>query len=555
MNLHLPRIPHIVAAILLVAGMWLAAACTSGDVSARLDLAETLIDQRPDSALAILDAIDPSDLAQRRHRALYALLMTRALDKNYIDVTSDSLISIATEYYADSDDKHRRMLAEYYHGRVKYNAAEYPQSLLHQLKAIRIARESDDPFWTGFIAQSISEVYNKTFNKAQEVDYAREAYINMQAARRQPYLTYSMLSLAGAYLDRGDRDSCIILGRQLLDSAAVTRDTNLEYYARNMLGIAYYDIDSFAQSQAMLAAALAIDHPGSDVEPLSYLGAAMAARGNLDSAEMILDRLAADTSNLRHWLEYKIADRQHDTPRVLGALRHLHEQNVAYVMHTAHMDMDSALADYFDYEHRIDQSQLRTSRLIWLSLIIILVAILGVATWIFIRAYRRNMAQIETNVAIAQNAREILSLRETEIDEARSSIEELLSTKFDILEGLCRTVYEKHPTAAEKKKISDEVKNLIGRLSTDTSHIAELESFVDRHRHNLLHDFRSDYPMLKDADYRLMLYSALGFSSTAIALFLHEEKVESVYNRKARLKSRIKASPTPRSTDYLGVLQ
>ena len=116
MYLHRSRIPHIVAAILLVAGMWLAAGCTSGDVSARLDLAETLIDQRPDSALAILDGIDPSDLAQRRHRALYALLMTRALDKNYIDVTSDSLISIATEYYADSDDKHRRMLAEYYTG-------------------------------------------------------------------------------------------------------------------------------------------------------------------------------------------------------------------------------------------------------------------------------------------------------------------------------------------------------------------------------------------------------------------------------------------------------
>lgn len=52
-----------------------------------LDTAETIMDQHPDSALSILNRIDPSELVSDKSRALYSLLITQALDKNYIDST------------------------------------------------------------------------------------------------------------------------------------------------------------------------------------------------------------------------------------------------------------------------------------------------------------------------------------------------------------------------------------------------------------------------------------------------------------------------------------
>lgn len=72
-------------------------------VTESLDRAESCMSDRPDSALAILEALDSTQFNSRRQNARYALLKSIALDKNYIDRTDDSLVNIAVNYY-----RHRR---------------------------------------------------------------------------------------------------------------------------------------------------------------------------------------------------------------------------------------------------------------------------------------------------------------------------------------------------------------------------------------------------------------------------------------------------------------
>ena len=118
-------LPIILLALVLVT------ACHSDQRQlARLHRAQTLIDTAPDTALALLDSIDSHSL-MRADNALYALLMSQALDKNYIDITNDSLINIAVEHYTHSHNKYYKMLSYYYYGRVKYNAQEYAKSIAH----------------------------------------------------------------------------------------------------------------------------------------------------------------------------------------------------------------------------------------------------------------------------------------------------------------------------------------------------------------------------------------------------------------------------------------
>lgn len=59
---------------------------------------ESYISERPDSALAVLESMDRGELKSRRSEAHHALLHAMALDKNYIDVTDDSLASVAVRY-------------------------------------------------------------------------------------------------------------------------------------------------------------------------------------------------------------------------------------------------------------------------------------------------------------------------------------------------------------------------------------------------------------------------------------------------------------------------
>ena len=87
-----------------------------------LEDVDSYIEARPDSALAVLEGIDKSELTSKELEAKYALLLSQALDKNYIDLQSDSIIAPAVNYYKyhGTDDERFRTL--YYAGRVYQNA-------------------------------------------------------------------------------------------------------------------------------------------------------------------------------------------------------------------------------------------------------------------------------------------------------------------------------------------------------------------------------------------------------------------------------------------------
>ena len=86
-------------------------ACTDSPVDARLDLADSLMESRPDSALTILDSISAADLRGDAQKARHALLLSMALDKNYIDTTTFDVLQPAIDYYprhGSPDEKLRR---------------------------------------------------------------------------------------------------------------------------------------------------------------------------------------------------------------------------------------------------------------------------------------------------------------------------------------------------------------------------------------------------------------------------------------------------------------
>ena len=60
-----------------------------------LEDVESFINERPDSALTVLQSIGADDLSSREFKARHALLLSQALDKNIIDLQSDSILAPA----------------------------------------------------------------------------------------------------------------------------------------------------------------------------------------------------------------------------------------------------------------------------------------------------------------------------------------------------------------------------------------------------------------------------------------------------------------------------
>ena len=90
---------HLLLALPLLAALSVSmTACTPHGERERLQRAEEVIETDAAAAAATLDSIRPSSL-HGDARARYALLRTQSDYKNFVPLTSDSLIRIATRRY------------------------------------------------------------------------------------------------------------------------------------------------------------------------------------------------------------------------------------------------------------------------------------------------------------------------------------------------------------------------------------------------------------------------------------------------------------------------
>ncbi|MDE6551537.1 MAG: hypothetical protein K2K98_01040 [Muribaculaceae bacterium] len=135
-----PILPVIlISAILTIVGCG-----SNSSVSNGLDVAESLMESRPDSALAVLDSIDASDLKGKSQKARYALLMSMALDKNYVDTTTFDVLQPAIDYYLENGTPDEKLRTYYYQGRIYQNRNDRDSALHSFMRGIDIADECTD---------------------------------------------------------------------------------------------------------------------------------------------------------------------------------------------------------------------------------------------------------------------------------------------------------------------------------------------------------------------------------------------------------------------------
>lgn len=139
------------------------AGCT-GTYKSRIQDAEALMGEHPDSAYTILSSISRHEIPGRRDKARYALLYSQALDKNWIDVDNDSLIRIAVDYYRNHGQNIDKAKAFYYSGIVYYNASNIDEAMKAFVKARIYADKTDDQYLRGLIYNIIGDLYYSQYS-------------------------------------------------------------------------------------------------------------------------------------------------------------------------------------------------------------------------------------------------------------------------------------------------------------------------------------------------------------------------------------------------------
>ena len=156
----------------LILSIVLLVSCAPKEFQSTLDVLESRIEQAPDSVLSVVESIAPSKFASRKLKARHALLHTIALDKNYIDLKTDSIIAPAIKYYSRRGTANERFKTLYYHGRIFQNAGDTESALDRFIKASDLASEEVDSLALArcYAAQGILYFESCDYQKAAQAD-------------------------------------------------------------------------------------------------------------------------------------------------------------------------------------------------------------------------------------------------------------------------------------------------------------------------------------------------------------------------------------------------
>lgn len=194
---------------------------TDTQLKGQLDLIESIIEKDGEQAYKMLKGMNRDSISSKSEYARYSLLMSMAMDKNYIDITSDSIIAPAVEYYRKHGSNDYKMKALYYRGVIERNAGNNESALEYFVKAEQYVPKTEDYLFAGRIYSAKQQIYRAIYDLPKSLTAQKLAYKNFSLAKDTSRIINSLINTTSLYISLNQ-----------LDSAKYTLDTLKTYWKK-----------------------------------------------------------------------------------------------------------------------------------------------------------------------------------------------------------------------------------------------------------------------------------------------------------------------------------
>ncbi len=175
---------------------------------------------------------------------------------------------------------------------------------------------------------------------------------------------------------------------------------------------------------------------------------------------------------------------------------------------------------------------------IFLGQITLLLAVVGFIIFLVYNvgasAQERESAQI-----VVENMQQIM---EADNERNRAVVAYLFRRQFEAVDRFAAMRYE----CADDRKLSAnygrEALKLVKSLAPDSDELAKLEEYINSQRDNLMVRLDEVFPQLTTTERVIFMYAVIGLSPRAMSVLL-DMNIETIYNRKSRLKTKLKSGP------------
>lgn len=397
------KITHYILYILIACTALLNIQC-SGNGKEKTPLpelvhAESVMFDHPDSALHILEDMPmPSARRDKENHALWCLLTSQAQVKLIMNISSDSLVRIAYNYYKPTDNARRKAMSALYMGDINYDLGNIEEAMQYYLESKTEVEKTDD-YKTGYLIMSS---LGKLYLYRRLADYALEActkaydYAVKDSSKR--YQMTSLQYLARCYCISDKLPEAIDIYRKCSDLALEIGYRNNQYYydVQSEIALVYTNSLQYEKSLEILKTFPKI------YQHNSLIGTNYLMLNQYDSAYLYLNK-ALNTDNVYakktiYNSLYELAD----TPEYRKYLKSYCDSLLFYTDSVMSLDKGKEIIAYKEkYDHQkliTEQQRLKLEKADAQRMMFIITICLIVAIAVVAYLYQKRLVRKETTI-------------------------------------------------------------------------------------------------------------------------------------------------------------
>ena len=459
---------------------------------------ENLMPQHPDSALMLLEQIENKENLSRKDKAHYYLLLTEAEDKTYVTHTTDSLISIAADYYEKTDDLGRKAKAWYYKGRINQDLGHPLKAQEYYLKALRDEEKIEDHALLGRIHNHIGMLYayQKVYEKA--LPFQKKAVENFHLINDSTGQVFALRDLGRTFLMLGLQDSSIICNQKAI---ALMRKRIIPSVYTELAGL-YIDRQRMEEAHGLLRTSLQnVAKPQAKYPVYLVLGELYKKSGQIDSARFYLQACINSAplpetraGGLFHLKEIALEKGQWEQAALLSKQYELLKDSIEQGKNAESIRNVQAFYSYNEIEQDLWEARLYASKqksfyslLITACLFLLTVALLR---FIHYRRERKNLLQrlkaneeqIQRNEQTLKNISDVKDSLQNEIQIYKTTERQLSKEKDEQLKRTNEEIRQKIMQLEKLSHTKDELEKNLLTLRSENSNLKKREQAREEER-------------------------------------------------------------------------
>ena len=459
---------------------------------------ENLMPQHPDSALMLLEQIENKENLSRKDKAHYYLLLTEAEDKTYVTHTTDSLISIAADYYEKTDDLGRKAKAWYYKGRINQDLGHPLKAQEYYLKALRDEEKIEDHALLGRIHNHIGMLYayQKVYEKA--LPFQKKAVENFHLINDSTGQVFALRDLGRTFLMLGLQDSSIICNQKAI---ALMRKRIIPSVYTELAGL-YIDRQRMEEAHGLLRTSLQnVAKPQAKYPVYLVLGELYKKSGQIDSACFYLQACINSAplpetraGGLFHLKEIALEKGQWEQAALLSKQYELLKDSIEQGKNAESIRNVQAFYSYNEIEQDLWEARLYASKqksfyslLITTCLFLLTVALLRFIHYrrerkSLLQRLKANEEQIQRNEQTLKNISDVKDSLQNEIQIYKTKERQLSKEKDEQLKRTNEEIRQKIMQLEKLSHTKDELEKNLLTLRSENSNLKKREQAREEER-------------------------------------------------------------------------